>query len=362
MKEINIAVLPGDGIGKEIMEACLKLLDKVQMKVGGYNFQYYLIDAGADFYLRTGIDITESDFRACGEADAILFGAMGLPNVFFEDGTEIAPHLRIRDEYGLYAGVRPVKAYPNTPVMLADNRARNIDFVILRESTEGMFASRGKGEILNNAIARDTMEITRGTSEKLFDFAFDLARKRKANGTRGEVTCVDKSNVFRSFAFFRKIFGERAALNPDIIASHNYVDAQALYLVQRPWDFDVLVMENLLADILSDLGGGLVGGMGMAPCAEIGTDHALFQPAHGSAPTIAGKDKANPTAMFLSAAMMLEWLAERHSIQRLQTASKLINCAIEEGFRSLRTQPCEYGGPHGFQQHVDAILRIVDEL
>ena len=362
MKEINIAVLPGDGIGKEIMEACLKLLDTVQIKVGGYNLHYCLIDAGADFYLRTGIDITESDFQTCGKADAILFGAMGLPNVFFKDGTEIAPHLRIRDEYGLYAGVRPVKAYPNTPMMLADKRAKNIDFVVLRESTEGMFASRGKGEILNNAIARDTMEITRETSEKLFDFAFDLARKRKANGTRGEVTCVDKSNVFRSFAFFRKIFGERAALNPDIIASHNYVDAQALYLIQRPWDFDVLVMENLLADILSDLGGGLVGGMGMAPCAEIGTDHAMFQPAHGSAPTIAGKDKANPTAMFLSAAMMLDWLAERHSIQRLKTASILINHAIEEGFRSKRTQPCEYGGPHGFEQHVNAILHIIDEL
>tara|TARA_A100001015_G_scaffold319278_1_gene441687 strand:- start:3915 stop:5003 length:1089 start_codon:yes stop_codon:yes gene_type:complete len=362
MKEFNLAVLPGDGIGKEIMDACLKLLDQVQLKVGGYVLQYHLIDAGADFYLRTGIDITDADFKACGEADAILFGAMGLPNVFFDDGTEIAPHLRIRDEYGLYAGVRPVKAYPNTPIMLADKRARNIDFVILRESTEGLFASRGKGEIFNDTIARDTMEITRGTSEKLFDFAFELARKRKANGSRGEVTCVDKSNVFRSFAFFRKIFGERAALNPDIVASHNYVDAQALYLVQRPWDFDVLVMENLLADILSDLGGGLVGGMGMAPCAEIGIDHALFQPAHGSAPTIAGKNKANPTAMFLSAAMMLEWLADRYSNPRLHTASALINRAVEEGFRSLRTQPCEYGGPHGFEQHVEAILQIVDEL
>ena len=117
MKEINIAVLPGDGIGKEIMEACLILLDKVQMKVGGYNFQYYLIDAGADFYLRTGIDITESDFRTCGEADAILFGAMGLPDVFFEDGTEVAPHLKIREKYGLYAGL-PTLVYRKCFVLL----------------------------------------------------------------------------------------------------------------------------------------------------------------------------------------------------------------------------------------------------
>ena len=362
MDEINIAVLPGDGIGKEIMEACLRVLLKVQYKIGGYSLNYNRIDAGAEYYIKTGVDITESDFMACGEADAILFGAMGLPDVFFDDGTEIAPHLRIRETYGLYAGVRPVKAFPNTPIMLSDRRAKNIDFVILRESTEGMFASRGKGEIIDDSIAHDTMEITRATSERLFDFAFNLARKRKALGSKGEVTCVDKSNVFRSFAFFRKIFEEKAAVNPDILANHNYVDAQALYLVQRPWDFDVLVMENLLADILSDLGGGLVGGMGMAPCAEIGLQHALFQPAHGSAPTIAGKDKANPTAMLLSAVMMLEWLADRKSNDKLLTSAKMIYRAVEEGFKSCRIQPCEFGGPHGLTQHVDELLKIIDDF
>lgn len=362
MKDIKIAVLPGDGIGKEIMEACLKVLTKVEEKVGGYSLNYNHIDAGAEFYVKNGVDITESDFRACGEADAILFGAMGLPDVRFEDGTEIAPHLKIRDVYGLYAGVRPVKAYPNTPITLSDERAKNIDLIILRESTEGMFASRGKGEVIDDLVARDTMEITRETSEKLFDFAFKLARKRKKSGHKGEVTCVDKSNVFRSFAFFRKIFKEKAAMNTDIIASYNYVDAQALYLVQRPWDFDVLVMENLLADILSDLGGGLVGGMGMAPCAEIGLKHALFQPAHGSAPTIAGQDKANPTAMFLSAAMMLDWLSETQFNEKLQIASSIIHEAVEEGFRSMRTQPCEYGGHHGLEEHTKAILNIIDEM
>ena len=127
MEEINVAVLPGDGIGKEIMEACLKLLNKVCGRIGGYSLNYHHIDAGAEFYKRTGVDITDSDFRTCGDADAILFGAMGLPDVFFEDGTEIAPHLRIRNQYGLYAGVRPVKAYPNGPMMLADKRAKNID-------------------------------------------------------------------------------------------------------------------------------------------------------------------------------------------------------------------------------------------
>lgn len=362
MQEFEIAVLPGDGIGHEIMEGCLVVLDKVQRKVGGYSLSYNHMRAGAEFYRETGTDITEDDFRATGEADAILFGAMGLPDIRFEDGTEIAPHLALRDEYGLFAGVRPVKAYPNTPVSLVDERAKDIDFIVLRESTEGLFASRGKGEVINDAVAHDTMEITRATSEKLFDFAFDLARRRRAKGGKGTVTCVDKSNVFRSYAFFRKIFDERAALNTDIEAKHNYVDAQALYLVRRPWDFDVLVMENLLADILSDLGGGLVGGMGMAPCAEIGIEHALFQPAHGSAPDIAGQDKANPTAMYLSAAMMLDWLGDRHGNDALQTAAMIIENTVEEGFRSKRIQPCEFGGPHGFTEHTKAILEIVDEM
>ncbi len=358
----EIAVLPGDGIGPEIMESCISVLDKVQAKIGGYSLSFNHINAGANNYKNTGTDISEDDFRFCGEADAMLFGAMGLPDVLFDDGTEIAPHLRIRDEYQLYAGVRPVKAYPNTPIVLADDRAKKIDFVILRESTEGLFASRGRGQVKDDQVAHDTLEITRETTEKLFDFAFNLARKRKQKLGKGEVICVDKSNVFRSYAFFRKIFKEKALVNQDVRVGFNYVDAQALYLIQRPWDFDVLVMENLLADILSDLGGGLVGGMGMAPCAEIGLNHALFQPAHGSAPNIARKDKANPTAMVLSGAMMLDWLSEKTGTMALKEASKTIEYVVEEGFRSMRTQPCEFGGPHGLKAHTQALLDIIDNL
>ena len=362
MKELNIALLPGDGIGKEIVYSCLRVLKKIQERSGRFFLNFEEIDAGAEYYRKHGIEIAESDFVKCGEADAMLLGAMGLPDVHFPDGTEIAPHLKLRDKFGLFAGVRPVKSYPNTPQPLADKRARQIDFVILRESTEGLFASRGKGKVTNDTVAEDTLVITRETSEKLFDFAFRLARRRKKNGGKGEVTCVDKSNVFRSYAFFRKIFKERATLNTDIKATYNYVDAQALYLIQRPWDYDVLVMENLLADILSDLGGGLVGGMGMAPCAEIGLNHGLFQPAHGSAPDIAGKDKANPTAMFLSAAMMLDWLSEKFNNEDLECSARLIEAAVYEGFSSLKTQPNELGGDHGLSEHTDAILNIIEQF
>ena len=362
MKELTIALLPGDGIGKEIVSSCLKVLNRVQDKVGNFYINFDEVHAGAEYYQRSGREIDESDIMRCGEADAMLLGAMGLPDINFPDGTEIAPHLKLRDKFGLFAGVRPVKSYPNTPQPLVDSRARLIDFVILRESTEGLFASRGKGKVTNDTAAEDTLVITRDTCEKLFDFAFRLARKRKKNGGRGEVTCVDKSNVFRSYAFFRKVFKERANLNKDIKSTFNYVDAQALYLIQRPWDFDVLVMENLLADILSDLGGGLVGGMGMAPCGEIGLSHGLFQPAHGSAPDIAGTDKANPTAMFLSAAMMLDWLSEKLNYNDLETAARLIYAAVHEGFASLKTQPNELGGTHGLSEHTDAILAIIDDL
>ena len=167
---------------------------------------------------------------------------------------------------------------------------------------------------------------------------------------------------FAVLSFFRKIFDERALLFPDIQSDHNYVDAQALDLIRRPWEFDVLVMENMFADILSDLGGGLVGGMGMAPCAEIGLKHGLFQPAHGSAPDIMGKDLANPTAMFLSAAMMLEWLGQKYQNESLMNAAILLESKVDEGFRSKRIEPKEFGGPHGCSEHTRNLLEILKDL
>ncbi len=285
--------------------------------------------------------------EAARKADAILFGAMGWPEIRYPDGTEIAPQLDLRVELGLYAGVRPARAVPGIKLPLADPRARNIDLVVVRESTEGLFASRGKGVIEGDREARDTMVITRAGSERVHDFAFRLAQRRKANGSPGRVTCVDKANVFLSMAFFRKIFDERALAFPDIEACHNYIDATALDLIRKPWDFDVLVTENMFGDIISDQTAALVGGMGMAPSADVGDQHGLFQPCHGSAPDIAGQGKANPTATILSAALMLDWLAERNDNDALAQAARRIERAVDEVFASGRVLPFELGGSDG---------------
>ena len=344
----TIAVLPGDGIGAEVIPPTLALLETLSTHFGSFKFRFVEHrDCGAAYYRESGEDCSKAAFEAARQADAILLGAMGLPNVRLPGGTEVTPHLRMREEFALIAGVRPVRAFPNTVRRLADARAQGIDLIILRESTEGLFYTQGRGEVIGDTEARETLRITRPVTEQLCDEAFRIARRRKQRRGHASVTCVDKANVFRAFAFFRKIFDERAALNPDIEARHNYVDAQALDLVRRPWDFDVLVMENMFGDILSDLAGGLVGGMGMAPCAELGVNHGLFQPAHGSAPDIAGQDKANPVATCLSAGMMLDWLGQRSDNAALSAAALLLDSAIEAAFATGQLRPMEFGGDQG---------------
>ena len=357
----TVAVFAGDGIGLEVTEPCLEVLRAAADRVGGFSLRFDSLPAGAGEYRDSGVALPKSSLAAAKRADVILLAAMGLPDVRYPDGTEIAPQLDLRFEFGLYAGVRPVRAVPGVPGPLADPRAAAMDFVLIRESTEGLFASRGKGSIEDDQVARDTMVITRNVSERLFDFSFRLARKRKQNGRPGVVTCVDKANVFTSFAFFRKIFHERAAANPDVRAEHAYVDATALNMLRHPWDFDVLVTENMFGDILSDLGAGLIGGMGMAPSADIGDEHAVFQPCHGTAPDIAGQGRANPTAMFLSAAMMLEWLAERHSAAPCDTAARLIRSAVDTVFAGSGLLPMELGGSAGTRAITDAVLTAVRE-
>ena len=355
----HIVVLPGDGVGREVMEPCLATLDAAAQRIGGFTLRYEQRPAGAMTYRDTGQALPATTMEAARRADAILLGAMGWPEIRYPDGTEIAPQLDLRFELELFAGVRPVRPLPGLPPVLAAPRAVDIDFVIVRESTEGLFASRGKGVVDGDREARDTMVISRRGSERLFDFSFALARARQRAG-RGPVvlTCVDKANVFASFAYFRKIFDERGTLNSDIKARHAYVDAMAQLMVSRPWDLDVLVTENMFGDILSDLGAALMGGMGFAPSADIGERHAVFQPCHGTAPDITGQGKANPTAMILSAAMMLDWLADKHGRRDAAKAAALIRHAVDHTFRA-GLKPYEIGGQDGTQPIARAVVSAV---
>jgi len=283
-------------------------------------------------------------FARAASADAILLGAMGWPGIRYPDGTEIAPQIDLRVRLGLYAGVRPIRAIPGVPLALRDPRAEKIDMVILRESTEGLFHARGRGEIIEDREARDTMVITRATTERLSRFAFRLAERRAAQRGRAQtVTLVDKANVFTSMAFMRRVFSEVAREFPSVPSAHHYVDAMALDLIRRPWDFDVLPMENMFGDILSDLGAGLIGGMGYAPSADVGDKHAVFQPSHGTGPDIAGKGIANPTAMLLSAALMFEWLHDTGAGSAFGDAATELSAAVDAAFANgLRT--AEFGG------------------
>ena len=358
----TVVLIKGDGIGVEVSDAAVSVVDQAVARVGAQSLRYREVKAGAGFFSETGADIEPGGEAAAAEADAIFLGAIGLPSVRHADGTEIAPHLRLRDQLGLYAGVRPVKAYPNIPQRLADPRAAMIDMVILRESTEGLFYSasvHGRADVRGDEEVRDTLRITRDTTEKLHRFGFQLAARRRAKGRAGKITCVDKANVFASMAFFRKIFDEVALGFPEIETSYSYVDAQALALVRNPWDYDVMVMENMFGDILSDLAGGLVGGMGMAACAEIGDQNGLFQPAHGTAPDIMGEDKANPLAAILSGGLMLEYLAEKLGQEIYAEAAETIENAVEIGFSENRLRPMEFGGDMGTIAVTREILDLI---
>jgi 3-isopropylmalate dehydrogenase len=358
----RVAVLAGDGIGPEVIEPTLAVLQQVIHRTGSCAVSFESLPAGAAHYAATGEALPAATLAAARAADAILLGAMGDPTIRYPDGTEIAPQLELRFELGLYAGVRPVRSVPGIPGPLADLRAAALDFVLVRESTEGLFASYGKGTVENDAVARETLVITRATSERLFDFAFRLAQRRKQDGGPGVVTCVDKANVFSAFAFFRRIFDERATCFPEIEARHAYVDATALDMVRKPWTFDVLVTENMFGDILSDLGAGLIGGMGMAPSGDIGDEHAVFQPCHGSAPDIAGSGKANPTAAFLSGAMMLEWLADRYCTPACAEAAALLRKAIDRAFEKGTLITSEFGGSASTGDVTRAVRAAIDQL
>ncbi|MBW3624120.1 MAG: isocitrate/isopropylmalate dehydrogenase family protein [Armatimonadetes bacterium] len=352
-RTFTIAVLPGDGIGPEVVREAVRAVRAVERALDGVEFRMDEFSVGAGEYLKSGDPLPEETFERIRAYDAILLGAMGLPDVRWPSGVEMTPQLDLRERLDLYCGVRPLTLYHPNDTPLKGYGAGEIDFVIVRESTEGLFSTRTRPFDPDANEATDLMRVTRRGSERLFRSAFEIARKR-----RGRLALVDKANVLPSMAYFRRIFDAVSADYPDVETERVYVDALSLYLVQRPESFDVLVTENMFGDILSDLAAGLVGGMGMAPSGDLGDRHAVFQPSHGSAPDIAGLGIANPVAALLSAAMMLEWLD--HPETRRGAA------LMKEAVRSTLADPAhrtrDLGGGLSTSEMADLIIGELERL
>jgi 3-isopropylmalate dehydrogenase len=349
-----VAIIPGDGIGPEIVDAACTVLMAVAA-VSDFELDLARYEAGAGAYQIYGDPLPPETLARCRQADAIFKGPTGLPDVRLPDGTEAGVlGGRLRNGLDLYVNLRPIKLYPNVPTALAHRQPGEIDWVMVRENTEGLYASRGNGVVANTGqAATDTLMITRRGSERIIRYAFEEARRR--NGKK-RVTCVDKSNVLRSFAFFRGIFDEMAGDYPDIEPDHLYVDAAAQALVLEPDRFDVIVTENLFGDILSDLGGATVGGIGVCAGANIGDHHAYFEPIHGSAPSLAGQGRANPLAAILAAGLMLNYLGQAEAAARIE---RTVQLAFTEKAISLRPDGSAERGTEAVAEAVLSRLPVV---
>ncbi len=363
MHTYQIAVLPGDGIGPEVAGPALASLQAASERYG-VPLRFTQYEAGAGHFRQHGEALPSAVLDACRAADAVFLAAIGLPDVRMPDGTEVQPVMMVglRRALGLHSALRPIKLYPGVPSVLRDTGV-GIDFVIVRENLEGLFASFGGGTLVGDTAATDTIVITREGTQKICETAFRLAAKRRGRPRDGQrlVTCVDKANVFRSFAFFRKVFQDVARRHLQIAADAAYVDAASLYMVQAPDAFDVIVTENQFGDILSDLGAGLVGGLGLGPSAEIGDRHGLFQPSHGTAPGIAGKDIANPLASILSGAMMLDWLGETRNDSAATAAGQCIEAAVAQVLAAGQVRTPDLGGTAGTRAMGEAVVRAIAE-
>ncbi len=346
-KPFRIAVLPGDGIGNDVTSAAVEVLRAVESRLGGERYETREFSVGAEEYLRSGDPLPEATFKEIEAYDAILLGAMGLPGVRWPDGVEMTPQLDLRERLDLYCGLRPVYLYHENDSPLRNKAAGSIDLLLIRESTEGLFFTRKQKLQPGAGYAEDTLRITEHGAERVIRSGFRAAQSR-----RKKLTLVDKANVLPSMAYFRSVFDRIAPEYPDIETERVYVDAAALFLLRRPESFDVLVTENMFGDILSDLAAGLVGGMGIAPSADIGDKYAVFQPAHGSAPDIAGKGIANPAATILSAAMMLEWRGDADS----RKGAEAIHRAVRQVFSDPKARTPDMGGKLTTREMTDLII------
>ena len=326
----KIAVIPGDGIGKEVMEATLHVLNCLNL-----DLQYTFGEAGDEYAEKYGEPLPKETIDLVKNSDVCLFGAAG------ETAADVI--VKLRQEMDLFANLRPVKSYPGADALFDD-----LDFMIVRENTEGMYV--GQEEYTNEgAIAKRI--ITRDASQRICKYAFEYAK----DNNRKKVTGVHKANVLkRTDGLFKEVFYEVAKTYEKygIEAEDYYVDATAMYLLTKPQSFDVIVTTNLFGDILSDEGAGLVGGLGLIPSANIGENKGLFEPVHGSAPDIAGKGLANPTAMLLSAVMMLNYLGEKES-------ADILDKAILKVLNEKKHLTEDLGGNSSTMEMAEAISNII---
>lgn len=346
-----IGVLPGDGIGPEVIDQALRVLDAIARR-SGRHFELRQGLIGGAAIDATGKAFPEDTRRLALEADAVLLGAVGGPK-WSDPAARERPEqglLDLRAAMGVYANVRPVRTHPSLydASPLRPERIRDVDILVIRELTGGIYFGAKQRDADR---ASDLCSYSRAEIERVLRVAGVMAR-----GRRGRVTSVDKANVLETSRLWRSVANELFAREfPELQLEHMLVDAAAMHLLSRPREFDVLVTENMFGDILSDLTAGLIGGMGMAPSADIGDKHAVFQPCHGTAPDIMGKGIANPTAMILSAAMMLDWLADRHDHPPAAEAAARIEQAVDRAFAD-GLRPTEFGGPDGTDAVAKAVL------
>jgi isopropylmalate/isohomocitrate dehydrogenase-like protein len=328
MTTYKLAVIPGPGIGAEVITEAIRLLESTDL-----SFDCRYMEIGYEVFKKTGTPVPDDVLAEIRKTQACLFGAtttpVGVP------GYKSAI-ITLRTALELYANVRPVKSYPNQKCM------KNVDLVIVRENTEGMYSGM-EFELPDSAYT--IRVITRKATERIARFAFELAMKR-----RKKVTIVTKANVLRkSDGLFLEASRKVAEDYPDVEVEEAFVDVTAMRLILKPHIFDVIVTSNLFGDILSDEAAGLVGGLGLAPSANIGADYALFEPVHGSAPALAGRGIANPMAAMLASKMMLDYLGENRWAERIENA--IVN-VLEEG----KVLTPDLGGSSSTKQVTDAII------
>lgn len=343
MTEYEISVIRGDGIGPELTDATMKVLDAAQQKFG-LKLNMIEAEAGDTCYEKSGVALPEDSVQKIKESHACLKGPVG------ETAADVIVKLRLM--FDLYANLRPIKAYP-----AVDAARPDIDMFFVRENTEDVY--KGQEFTIGNDTTVCLRVITRRSCERIAKKAFETARRR--NGKK-KVTSIHKANVMRvTDGLFASVCRETAKQYPDIAFNELYVDAASMRLIKEPQDFDVLLTCNMFGDILSDEAAQLIGGLGMAPGANIGDKFALFEPIHGSAPNRVGKHTANPLSMILAAKMMLDWLGERYSDQKCLEAVDAIEEAVVATLRSHNTVP-DLGGKTTTIGMAEAIATEISQI